>query len=1023
MSIRKNCTGIIPYDHGYQFPWITIPCDVQYAASYICERPRDLKHVSNPVTYSHTCEDEWFMVNGTNDCFTVLWTNSKLSHYDAQDICTVHNASVLTVAVMEYTNQSHFVDSDNRILKFAKLNEKLSKNPFEIIRFFGKPLSGQLSHHHLLNMVNFALLSFYRSLHPLFFVNANNRCSVVERSEHSIGSSPESGGWGVKCKDCDEEVSVSGVICEKSRALYNTDCPSNYFKCLDGTCILHLYKCDIESDCFDGSDEDNCSRDITYGIDKYVTLPFVLDSDLDRNNLKVIPIYSICDGMYSNKTLIHEKSVCYQYQVKRIDVSSLIFNKGYVVDKDQFIKAKDMFPNMNHVCVNSFVTNASRSLSKHAVHFTNPKQCMSFNRQCKLNAHERQCPVWASDEDCTHFSCPGMFKCERYRCIYMSAVCDGQYDCKEGDDEMACPLSSCSGFLKCRGENRCVSKDEICDGYVNCVYSMDDEIGCQQCPTNCECSGYIVSCMVDNSLDRVWISGINYTKGIILKGSQVQLFVRHINYDGLVYVNASFCHIEKISYSLSDSDHQSFIIIADFSTNNIQEIAFLQSKALMNIVYLELSYNQLYFIQYGKYLKLKYLAVLALRGNPLKEIMLSVADQNIRLIIDIQNIYDYFQLKIKLTLSAYKHMYVKVSDTLLCCIIHKDIECIANEIRVACFGLVYNNITKIIFYTISTIGAIGIIILYRKRMLFWRLANSSSNRKKKYYLLLSFNHLSAVTMNVFYILGLLIADAVGVNLFIWRKTYMCMLLNIILYISLECMICLNTGLVLILALQIIYPFRHQCLWLKWVSVFSTMGWLFFLTMYFVNFREPSLSKPPYTYDYLCSIGMFEINEALHILLTLVCFTDSALTVICIFPLYKAYSELEKKKQMSAMLKSNQKSPVSNLKITIKLACRILSEIPFRLALLYLLISSQVSSIMFNLICKYVFILILPINILLLSILLFFREWTAVIHLLFELVSNTIHGPQIVLEVIVLIWKINVFNPIRCIRLYHMCPYT
>ena len=968
--IKNNCTGIIPYDHGYQFPWITIPCDVQYVASYICESPRAPKQVPNPVTYSHTCDNEWFMVNGTNDCFSFLWTNSKLSHYDAQDICTVHNSSVLTVGAMEYTNQSHFVDGDNRILQFAKLYEKQSTNPFEIIRFFGKPLSGQLQHHHLLNMVNFALFYLYQSVHPLFFVNANNRCSVVERSKHSVGSSPDSDGWGVKCKDCDELVPVSGVICEKSRAQYNTDCTSNYFKCLDGTCILLLYKCDIESDCFDGSDEDNCSGDITFRINEFVTLPFVLDSELERKNLNLIPIYSICDGMYSNKTLWQEKAVCYHYQMKRIDVSSLIFNRGYVVgrENDRFIKSTDMFSNMNNLCVNSSLTNASRLSSKHAVHFTNPKQCMSFQKQCKLNAHERQCPVWSSDEDCTHFSCPGMFKCERYRCISMSAVCDGQYDCKEGDDEMVCPLSSCSGFLKCRGENRCVSKDDICDGYVNCLYSMDDEIGCQQCPTNCECSGYIVSCMIYNSLEKVWTSGINYTKGFILKGSQAQLFVRHFNYKGLVYVNVSFCHIDKISYLHSDSDHQSFIIIADFSSNNIHGIAFLQAKTLMNVVYLELSYNQLYYIQYGKYLKLKYLAVLALKGNPLKEIMMSVAKNNILLMIDLQHIYDYFQIKIKLTLSAYKQIYVKVSDALFCCIIHKDIECIANENRVVCFGLIHNNITKISFYTILTIGSIGIIILYRKHILLWRV--SSLNSKKKYYLILSINHLSAVTMNVLYMLGLLIADAVSVNLFIWRKTYMCMLLNIILYISLECMICFNTGLVLILALQVIYPFRHQCIWLKWVSVFSTLGWLFFLTIYFVNFHEPSLSEPPYIYDYLCSIGMFEIDETLHLLLTLVCFTDNALTVVCIFPLYKAYRELEKSKRMLA---NNQKSHASNLKITIKLACRILSEIPFRLALLHLLISSQVSSTTFNLICKYVFILILPVYILFICIVLFFRE--------------------------------------------------
>ena len=101
--------------------------------------------------------------------------------------------------------------------------------------------------------------------------------------------------------------------------------------------------------------------------------------------------------------------------------------------------------------------------------------------------------------DCKRYACPGMFKCHLNYCIYMSHVCDGFYDCQEVDDEMFCPVTYCPGLLKCRGESRCVSSEQICDNTVNCLHSMDDEIDCYTCPVSCECNGYSVKCHLDNS--------------------------------------------------------------------------------------------------------------------------------------------------------------------------------------------------------------------------------------------------------------------------------------------------------------------------------------------------------------------------------------------------------------------------------------------------------------------------------------------------------------------------------------------
>ena len=200
----------------------------------------------------------------------------------------------------------------------------------------------------------------------------------------------------------------------------------------------------------------------------------------------------------------------------------------------------------------------------------------------------------------------------------MSHVCDGQYDYGRRDDEVVCPITSCPGLFKCLGENRCVSKEEICDNHINCLYSMDDEIECYKCPGACEFNGYSVECNVENTLQDVSPIGINNISGLTLTGVQQKVHVHNLHVRDLIYINASLCQMEKILIS-HQNNLNIFVLIVDFRHNILKEIHFLSADVFKNILFLDLSFNYLTTFKYDTLFVLTKLFMLSIADNPIKD--------------------------------------------------------------------------------------------------------------------------------------------------------------------------------------------------------------------------------------------------------------------------------------------------------------------------------------------------------------------------------------------------------------------
>ena len=337
----------------------------------------------------------------------------------------------------------------------------------------------------------------------------------------------------MKCQPCAEVTSISAVICEKLKRPNILRCDDQYFTCDDGTCILLIYKCDLISDCFDNSDEDLCDDTINSSwFNSSLTL-HCHQGVLCDGSEQIIPLHTICDRMYSNTTFVQEECACWPFQLQHINIIALSKNSDKVhksfrrvspckvthkVKSNEDTFWSDHGSYYTKCIEHDEITDKSKYHSKEEMNDSivcAKEHDTSLMDTCKIRDNTSDVAMATAYDDpysCLWVTCPGMFKCLESFCIYLSAVC-GQWDFQYGDDEQLCPVSSCSGFLKCRGENRCVGSEEICDKHINCVYSMDDELGCTTCPDHCHCEGYSLSCEVNNSLDVILASHINHVKG------------------------------------------------------------------------------------------------------------------------------------------------------------------------------------------------------------------------------------------------------------------------------------------------------------------------------------------------------------------------------------------------------------------------------------------------------------------------------------------------------------------------------
>ena len=926
-SQSLNCTVAIMGGSTSEYPWMTIPCDEKLHATFICQPFYRLAWEElTPHGWNVKCDNGWLLLRNTKKCVLVLNIGDpEISYYDSEYMCSLHNASLVTVNVYDRVNIA-YENSDLKYHILAALTHvsitHVSMPQVSVTNTYINLISNmsttaihdmlfgrQLDQYHMASMLpdylynaNFATSEFTDSM--VFFVGFNRTCAIVEYT--SIGSKYASQSYfpefGVKCRPCHENIKVSGIICEKPAESHIVICQKDHFECRDKSCILLIYKCDHIVDCFDHSDEDMCSYNVsTKSKDQFVNVPCLSSSDCGIDIRRQVHVHAICDGLYLNDTFLHEEDVCMTYSYKNVPITDKIykttslrtrtytsldlFNVLWHERKYQFSEPINKCPLMENSKDRFDVTFKER---QHTMNTKLHDICL-FNTNINRRCNSPQCRVV-----CFIVACPGMFKCHDHVCIRLSNVCDNIPDCRLAEDELFCSRFNCPGSLKCRGEKRCISGDHICDKHVDCLYSMDDELGCDTCPANCECRGYVITCYsYSNSSDKI-LQGrkVMHRKALVIKGTHTILLTEELNIIGLIFLNTSNCKLSKIEYLHANTTQHSFIIIADLSKNLLTDIHFLGYHAFHRVMFLDLSFNLLKSVKYRRFLSLKYLTILFLLGNNFKEIKMIVA--NYLSFIDLQFIYYIPELTLQIDHDVDFHLVIKTTDSQLCCMLSKHTKCLSPEKHISCYGIFRTFSTKYSLYCLSFLSlCISSILLLKQTVQLTSIGNIGNN-KKHYSIMLTNQFINTVLISL-YLASLSVLDIVNVNLLYFKVGVLCSILNAVLYISVQTIIVFRSSLTGLITLKIMYPFRHQCTWSKFVAPISGSVWIFAIITYLLYIILSLQQQHRPLFDKLCSIGWCDTQFNFNMLHGMILVVGNVSIIIYILAFIMIYSYLNKHK--------------------------------------------------------------------------------------------------------------------------------
>ena len=913
--------GLLP--DGSLSHWIPISCNISYQTSFFCvsntkpenyvknteymQRPADL-HFGNKkqqpynttttnITYL-VCPDGWIMIQ--NDCFYAYTVASRVTFLEAEAICNTVEAN-LPVISKPYLGQSisyqssknytvippkipyseildQFNDENNLKLldKFATYDTKYQE------MMYGFRLMAVDENKNIASLLEI-LGNFITFLSTSMFRGPRGECFTLEFDERLSNMLPDIHtiyghsvpGWVMVKRKCSAKQYALPLLCTKAAASTNMECAPNQYRCRDGSCILDIYRCDTFGDCMMSEDEKNCSQ----------TNPQLIScfSSDEHYSQTMIPFHSLCDGITHCPNGTDEAFCLYNHVAYYIQDSEQSPDK-YRNFENQKLLEKPPFAKMDHDI--NYVNTIFTSRLSYYLDADHPNQLNSsvyllynwrpFYLQCSLvnNAFlfedlckhrarpnkDTPCGMGAHLQHCQHVICSGMFKCGNSFCIEIENICDGIQDCICGDDEMSCFNLSCPGMLKCRGLTRCVPPWKLCDGYIHCEITMDDEMGCKRCPEHCKCDNRALACETSVTLKKKMHENktVNKSQYTVIRDDQIisysqttlmylvvtDLKVTSDNSETecMIYniLNPYLINIKRFDISqchLRTADNINFMHYAQIeflnaSHNSFFTIRFLTTIRDLPLRDLDLSYNKIIRIESPQLFNLKCLEILRFRSNKINhlETQFLRGASHLKMLDIRQNPIHYISSRL-VTLLKYMSV-LNVSDKEICCIFPGKVKCYVSldtqVIRLNiqnCLEYSANNIVKLVIQFMFTACIFSNISSF--------IFNITHMKVKKTRMVVSFLNLNislSGLISIFYVISFFFVNlnsngisevhtnASSVDISCISKQLCCL-------ITLQMDIYLLITKSYTILCRIKYPFRHQCIWIKFTNVICILVWI------------------------------------------------------------------------------------------------------------------------------------------------------------------------------------------------------
>ncbi len=401
------------------------------------------------------------------------------------------------------------------------------------------------------------------------------------------------------------------------------------------------------------------------------------------------------------------------------------------------------------------------------------------------------CPSGAHLETCENFTCPGdTFKCPNQYCVKLRYLCDGHWDCSQGYDEDTCLTSNIPGYFKCKNSNISISLLNICDRAIDCP-NLDDELFCElneiQCPINCTCLLYSISC--ERLLGIPWtiakqtlpyvsvvISDAIFLKDMFpykilnqldnlailsITNSNIASFKLVVNKNHLNLQDINFSH--NVVSKMSQKCLGTFPHLTQFSVaaNKIQDVACYLFNSSKNLLLLNLTHNKLTHLK-----DCTFAGIARIRFFDISNNLLMTLGENTFRELEINNI--------------------KTSSHIVCCVISNVHGC--NQVPpwpFSCDSLLADSSMKVIIWFNGIVGCLSNLFSFIRQIY---------NIKKQINTGFSIGVLSITIPDFYYSFGLLLLAAFDVSFgsayatrdYTWRQSIGCQTIAFLFLFSSYC---------------------------------------------------------------------------------------------------------------------------------------------------------------------------------------------------------------------------------------------